>query len=83
MGKNLELWARKALECYKYSLLSHSGVRLENQNLREMQTMEVWLMRFKREARTLLGTGLGNLFCILAKNLMFSAHVLRTQVRLN
>ena len=81
MGKNLELWARKALECYKFSLLSHSGVSLENQNLREMQPMA-------HEVEEGSTNSLGNwvrehLFCILAKNLMFSAHVLRTQVRLN
>lgn len=33
MWKNLELWARKALDRYKHSLMAHSGVSLENKHV--------------------------------------------------
>lgn len=64
--------------------MSHSGVSLENQNVKRDADNGGIAHEVLEGSKNSLGNWVGeHLFCILAKNLMFSAHVLRTQVRLN
>lgn len=46
-GEVLELWARKALECCKQSLIGHSGGLLrQDKGITEILTIKTVLMRF-------------------------------------
>lgn len=79
----------KAFDCYKHSLIAHSGVSLENQNAE--RDCRPWRCLHGDVApeglegnKCPFGNWFGeHLFCTLAKNLMCFVHVPGAQVRLN